>query len=112
MGGFSPKFSLLTKEIALEKLIWRNEFKNISAKIIQKTTDIHHFHHHKLKFLKNKSLYSMRTKVKSLPKLIINIAEDPVKLCKDDIYGIAITGEAFERIYILNERFIKKKFHS
>jgi hypothetical protein len=86
-----------------------NNITNEQKKIIPVATHIHHFHHQKLKFLKNKSLHSKRSKINTLPELTINIAEDPAKLCKDDTFGIAITGKTFECIYILNERFIKKK---
>ena len=80
-------------------------------KIKPKKTKIHkkNLNDPKLKFSKSQSIRSVRTKVSNLPELLINEAEDPANLCKDDTFGIALTGATFERIYMINERYVKKK---
>ena len=40
---------------------------------------------------------------------MIDEKEDPSTFCRDDTFGIAITGPTFERLYLLNERYMKKK---
>ena len=79
-------------------------------KIKPTATQRHHFNDPKLKYSKTQTMKSMRTKV--LPPLIINEAEDPTNLCKDDTFGIATTGAVLERIYMLNEKYMKKKDQS
>ena len=48
----------------------------------------------------------------NLPPLIINDQELPDKIAKDDTFGIAITGPTFERLYNLNQRYLKYKDNS
>ena len=54
------------------------------------------------------SIVSQKSKGAFIPKLMI---EDkiPYTLCKDDSFGIAIAGPTFERLFLLNERYVKKK---
>ena len=54
------------------------------------------------------SILSQKSKNSLTPKLMI---EDklPYSLCKDDTFGIAITGPTFERLFLLNEYYIKTK---
>ena len=40
---------------------------------------------------------------------MIDEKESPSTFCQDDTFGIAITGPTFERLYLLNERYKKKK---
>jgi cation-transporting ATPase 13A3/4/5 len=58
-----------------------------------------------------KRYYSM-TSFKSkdyVPPLMVEEEDFPTNFCKDDTFGIAITGPTFERLYRLNERFLKTK---
>ena len=41
-----------------------------------------------------------------VPPLVINEAEFPEHFCKDDTFGIAITGPTFERLSKLNEKYL------
>ena len=54
------------------------------------------------------SIMSQKSKGSFIPKLMI---EDkvPYTLCKDDSFGIAISGPTFERLFLLNELYVKKK---
>ncbi len=45
----------------------------------------------------------------NLPPLFIEENDFPTKTCKDDTFGIAMTGPTFERLYLLNERYMKRK---
>ena len=67
------------------------------------------FNDPKLRFSKSQTIQSARSKISGLPELIIDKEETPDKLCQDDTFGIAVTGATFERIYMLNERYMKKK---
>ena len=44
-----------------------------------------------------------------VPPLMIDENDYPSKFCKNDTYGIAITGATFERLYRLNEQYLKMK---
>ena len=58
-----------------------------------------------------KRYYSM-TSFKSkdyVPPLMVEEEDFPTNFCKDDTFGIAITGPTFERLYQLNEKFLKTK---
>ena len=44
-----------------------------------------------------------------VPPLFIDENEYPSTFCKDDTYGIALTGNTFERLYKLNEKYLKAK---
>ena len=59
---------------------------------------------------KTYSVVSAKSRESMLPELIIDETEDPYSLCKDDTFGIAITGNTFERLFKLNERYVKKKY--
>ena len=62
-----------------------------------------------LRLSKSYSILSKKSKESYIPRLMINEEEDPSTFCKDDTFGIAITGPTFERLYMINERYIKKK---
>ena len=62
-----------------------------------------------LRLSKSYSILSKKSKESYIPRLMINEEEDPSTFCKDDTFGIAITGPTFERLYLINERYIKKK---
>ena len=55
------------------------------------------------------TLLSKKTKESYIPQLMIDEKEDPSTFCKDDAFGVAITGPTFERLYFLNEHYTKKK---
>ena len=58
-----------------------------------------------------KRFYS-KNSIKSIikePPLHINENESPLKFCKDDTFGIAITGHLFERLANLNTKYLKDK---
>ena len=62
-----------------------------------------------IRLSKSFSMLSHKSKESFLPLLMIDEKEDPSTFCKDDTFGIAITGPTFERLYMLNERYVKKK---
>ena len=62
-----------------------------------------------IRLSKSYSILSHKSKESFLPLLMIDEKEGPSTFCKDDTFGIAITGPTFERLYILNERYVKKK---
>ena len=88
--------------------------ENINDSPIQKEEPIHQERRKKSKIFEDdtqlKKYYSMTSfKSKEIgPPLFIE-EEFPEKFCKDDTFGIAITGPTFERLYNLNERYLKKK---
>ena len=61
-----------------------------------------------IKLSKTRSLASLKSKT-SLEDLIISDDSNPYSLCKDDSFGIAITGPVFERLSGLNDKYLKKK---
>ena len=54
------------------------------------------------------SMTSIKSK-EIIQNIIIPEDSDPKSLCKDDTFGIAITGTVFERLSYLNERYIRRK---
>ena len=54
------------------------------------------------------SMASIKSK-EIIQNIIIPEDSDPKSLCKDDTFGIAITGTVFERLSYLNERYIRRK---
>ena len=54
------------------------------------------------------SKFSQGNKNTFIPKLIIE-EKYPSSFCKDDTCGIAISGSTFERLFLLNEHYTKKK---
>ena len=57
---------------------------------------------------RSNSIMSQKSKGSFIPKLMIE-EKVPYTLCKDDSFGIAISGPTFERLFLLNERYMKKK---
>ena len=57
----------------------------------------------------SKSYSALSHKESYIPQLMIDEKESPSTFCQDDTFGIAITGPTFERLYLLNERYKKKK---
>ena len=62
-----------------------------------------------MRLSKSYSILSKKSKESYIPRLMIDEKEDPSTFCKDDTFGIAITGPTFERLYLLNEQYLKKK---
>ena len=62
-----------------------------------------------IRLSKTYTILTKKTKEINIPRLIINEKENPYSFCKDDTFGIAITGPTFERLYLINERYIQKK---
>ena len=57
---------------------------------------------------RSNSIMSQKSKGSFIPKLMIE-EKVPYTLCKDDSFGIAISGPTFERLFLLNDRYMKKK---
>ena len=98
--------------------IYPPEKINPSLAIKEKHPKIYNIDHKKklqnkeenpLRISRPHSVISRKSKESFLPRLIIDENEYPSLTSKDDTFGIAITGTTFERLYYLNENYIKKK---
>jgi len=82
---------------------YKKKLKNINQNNFLKDED-----NNSVILSRSNSIISQKSKGSFIPKLMI---EDkvPYTLCKDDSFGIAISGPTFERLFLLNERYVKKK---
>ena len=92
--------------------------ENINSNITKAEPNIHKTKSKKKKIFEEdnqlKKYYSI-TSFKSkdyIPPLLIDEGEFPEKFCKDDTFGIAITGPTFERLNNLNAKYLKDKSDS
>ena len=74
-------------------------------KIVPKKTN--NLQNSKLILSKTLSVASIKSRDSALNLMIEDF--DPGSLCKDDNYGIAITGPVFEKLSYLSDRYLKKK---
>ena len=91
----SAHFGKEPQEKKKEKEINKNQFKKDEGNA--------------MRLSKSYSILSKKSKESDIPRLMIDEKEDPSTFCKDDTFGIAITGPTFERLYLLNEQYMKKK---
>ena len=82
---------------------YKKKLKNVNQNNLYKDED-----NNSVILSRTNSILSQKSKGSFIPKLMI---EDkvPYTLCKDDTFGIAIAGPTFERLFLLNERYVKKK---
>ena len=79
------------------------KIKNVSKQPFQKDVG------NTMRLSKSYSIASRKSKESFVPRLMIDEKENPSTFCTDDTFGIAITGPTFERLYLLNEQYLKKK---
>ena len=82
---------------------YKKKLKNINQNNFLKDED-----NNSVILSRSNSIMSQKSKGSFIPKLIIE-EKVPYTLCKDDSFGIAISGPTFERLFLLNDRYMKKK---
>ena len=70
----------------------KKEIKNQHKNILNKDGNT-------IKYSKSYSILSKKSKESFIPNLMINEMENPSTFCKDDTFGIAITGPTFEKLF-------------
>ena len=82
---------------------YKKKLKNINQNNFLKDED-----NNSVILSRSNSIMSQKSKGSFIPKLMIE-EKVPYTLCKDDSFGIAISGPTFERLFLLNDRYMKKK---
>ena len=82
---------------------YKKKLKNINQNNFLKDED-----NNSVILSRSNSIMSQKSKGSFIPKLMIE-EKVPYTLCKDDSFGIAISGPTFERLFLLNDRYTKKK---